>query len=338
MEGVKMLEKVLLHLDNQNIKYLKLQGFDDIDESDAFPLEFFSKVPLPNIEMLAVVDSAFKEIFPSKLPDTENYAKILSRLKKLELRNLHKLESTGLELLTWVASSNLAWLEVECCASLKLLFTSSTAKYLVQLQHLYISNCEALQSVIVAYQLHDDDDVITFQELKELSLSKLPKLENFYTGKSTLNFPVLKDVMVTECNRMEHLFTFSTAKSLKLLNKMEISKCESLKSIVVATEEVDKPRENLAFPNLEKLSLSQLPKLESFFAGNSTLKIQKNWVEVWISECSSMKTFSQGDVELPNHQNLRRVYIDGVRFSEDNLNAIVSQKFENRSKEAALMS
>ncbi|RYR24626.1 hypothetical protein Ahy_B02g058141 isoform F [Arachis hypogaea] len=337
MEGVKMLEKVLLHLDNQNIKYLKLQGFDDIDESDAFPLEFFSKVPLPNIEMLAVVDSAFKEIFPSKLPDTENYAKILSRLKKLELRNLHKLESTGLELLTWVASSNLAWLEVECCASLKLLFTSSTAKYLVQLQHLYISNCEALQSVIVAYQLHDDDDVITFQELKELSLSKLPKLENFYTGKSTLNFPVLKDVMVTECNRMEHLFTFSTAKSLKLLNKMEISKCESLKSIVVATEEVDKPRENLAFPNLEKLSLSQLPKLESFFAGNSTLKIQKNWVEVWISECSSMKTFSQGDVELPNHQNLRRVYIDGVRFSEDNLNAIVSQKFENRSKEAALM-
>ncbi|QHO52455.1 uncharacterized protein DS421_2g39490 [Arachis hypogaea] len=237
-EGIMMIEQGLSNLDLQNIRCLTLQGFNDIDESDAFPFDFFSKVPLPRIEMLAVANSAFKEIFSSKLADTESYAKILSQLKKLELRNLQKLESTGLDLLhTWVASSNLTWLKVECCASFKYLFTSSTAKCLVQLQHLHVSNCEALESVIVAYQ-PDDDEVITFEGLKELSLSKLPKLESFYNGKSTLNF-----------------------------------------------------------------------------AGHA---------QVSISQCKSMKTFSHGDVKAPDSWI---VEIDGVRFSEDNPNAIVKSNF-----------
>ncbi|MED6224284.1 hypothetical protein PIB30_082596 [Stylosanthes scabra] len=213
-EGVMMIEQELPYLDLQNITCLTLQGFNndiDIDESDAlFPFDFFSKVSLPNIEMLVVADSAFKEIFPtSKLPaDTSNYAKILSGLQKLELRNLQKLESTGLDILhTLVASSNLTWLKVECCASLKYLIPSSTVKCLVQLQHLYISNCEALESVIVADQPHgDDDEVITLECLKELSLSKLPKLESFYNGKSTLNFIGSAKVSISECKTMK---TFS---------------------------------------------------------------------------------------------------------------------------------
>ncbi|MED6204263.1 hypothetical protein PIB30_007734 [Stylosanthes scabra] len=232
-EGVTMIVE-------QELRCLTLQGFKDIDESDAFPFDdFFSMVSLPNIEMLMVADCAFRGIFPSKLPDTSNYAKILSGLKKLELRNLHKLESTGLEILhTRVASSTLTWLKVECCASLKYLFTSSTVKCLVQLQHLYISNCEALETVLVADQPHGEDEIITLECLKELSLSILPKLESFYNGMSTLNF-----------------------------------------------------------------------------TGSA---------QVSISECKSMKTFSHGDVKVLDSWSLK---IDGVSFSEDNSNAIVSQQF-----------
>ncbi|XLS47053.1 hypothetical protein HN51_021411, partial [Arachis hypogaea] len=249
MEGVMML-----YLDPENIKYLRLQGFNDIHDSDAASdFNFFpKKVPLSNIQMLVVVDSVFKEIFPSKKPEIIDSQLLI---KELELRNLHKLESIGLEH-TWVTFSNLTWLKVEGCASLKYLFTSSTAKCLVQLKELCISNCEALESLMVDYQPHDDDhDVIKFEKLEKLSLNQIPKLESFYKGNSTLNFPSLKEVEVTECNRLEYLFTFSTAKNLQHLFKMEISKCESLETVVLATQKGDKSQADLTFSDLAYLTL-----------------------------------------------------------------------------------
>ncbi|QHO52471.1 Disease resistance protein [Arachis hypogaea] len=406
MEGVMML-----YLDPENIKYLRLQGFNDIHDSDAASaFNFFpKKVPLPNIQMLVVVDSVFKNIFPSKKPEII-HSQLL--IKELELRNLHKLESIGLEH-TWVTFSNLTWLKVEGCASLKYLFTSSTAKCLVQLKELCISNCEALESLMVDYQPHDDDhDVIKFEKLEKLSLNQIPKLESFYKGNSTLNFPSLKEVEVTECNRLEYLFTFSTAKNLQHLFKMEISKCESLETVVLATQKGDKSQADLTFSDLAYLTLSELPKLESlftensstlnfpslkdvevtkcnrleymftfstakslhklgnmqiskceslktvvlaeadepreltfsdlwnlslsespklgsFFTGKSTLKFQA-YLYIEITQCKIMKTFPHGDVEAPE---LEMVEIDGVSCSIDNLNAAVSQQFEKRSSQ-----
>ncbi|XP_057742175.1 uncharacterized protein LOC130960738 [Arachis stenosperma] len=305
MEGVMMLDKGVLHLDPENIKYLRLQGFNDIHESDAASVfDFFPKVPLPNIQMLGVADSAFKEIFPSQKPEIiHSQSQLL--ISKLELRNLHKLESIGLDH-TWVTFSNLTSLKVEGCASLKYLFTSSAAKCLVQLEHLHISNCEALESLMLDYQLHDGDhDVIIFE-------------------KSTLNFPSLKEVEVTECNRLEYMFTFSTAKSLHKLRNLKISKCESLKTVVLATQEADEPHV-LTFSYLWNLSLSELPKLGSFFPGKSTLMFPRHFFEVCISQCKSMKTFSHGDVEAPE---LRKVEIDGASCSTNNLNVAVNQEFE----------
>ncbi|XLU80663.1 hypothetical protein S245_004083, partial [Arachis hypogaea] len=406
MEGVMML-----YLDPENIKYLRLQGFNDIHDSDAASdFNFFpKKVPLSNIQMLVVVDSVFKEIFPSKKPEIIDSQLLI---KELELRNLHKLESIGLEH-TWVTFSNLTWLKVEGCASLKYLFTSSTAKCLVQLKELCISNCEALESLMVDYQPHDDDhDVIKFEKLEKLSLNQIPKLESFYKGNSTLNFPSLKEVEVTECNRLEYLFTFSTAKNLQHLFKMEISKCESLETVVLATQKGDKSQADLTFSDLAYLTLSELPKLESlftensstlnfpslkdvevtkcnrleymftfstakslhklgnmqiskceslktvvlaeadepreltfsdlwnlslsespklgsFFTGKSTLKFQA-YLYIEITQCKIMKTFPHGDVEAPE---LEMVEIDGVSCSIDNLNAAVSQQFEKRSSQ-----
>ncbi|XP_020971099.1 uncharacterized protein LOC107626874 isoform X4 [Arachis ipaensis] len=294
--GVMMLDKELLHLDPQNIKYLILQGFNDIHDSDAASaFDFF-----PNIQVLGVADSAFKEIFPSKMPEII-HSQLLVRA--LELRNLHKLESIGLQH-TWVASSNLTWLKLEGCTSLKYLFTFSTAKCLVQLEELHISNCEALESLMVDYQPHDDDHgVIIFKNLQKLSLSQIPKLESFYKGKSILNFPSLWIVEVTECNRLEYMFTFSIAKSLKILYLIKISKCESLKTVVLATQEANKQHEDLTFPDLENLTLSELPKLESFFIGNSSTLNFPSLKKVEVTECNKLEymfTFSTAK----NLQNL----------------------------------
>ncbi|MED6213767.1 hypothetical protein PIB30_096530 [Stylosanthes scabra] len=246
---------------------------------------------------------------------------LVQNIESLTVLKCHGL--TNLVSSTTVLSSSLTRLKVEDCPSLKYLISSSTVKSLVNLQELYISNCEALESV-VAYQPHDIDDVITFQGLKKLSLSKIPKLESFYTPNSTLNFPYLEEVMVTECNRLEYLFSFSTAKSLKYLSTMKVSECESLETVVVATREADELHEGLKlFSCLRWLNLHNLPKLGSFFTGNSTLEL--DICEVSINQCKSMKTFSH------NYFNAENVYIDGAPCSND-LNAAVSQQFDNRMK------
>ncbi|XP_057742365.1 uncharacterized protein LOC130960881 isoform X1 [Arachis stenosperma] len=313
--GVMMLDKELLHLDPQNITYLTLQGFNDIHDSDAASaFNFFpKKLPLPNIQILGVADSAFKEIFPLQKPEII-HSQLLVRA--LELTNLHKLESIGLEH-TWVASSNLTWLEVEGCASLKYLFTSSAAKCLVQLEELHISNCEALESLMVDYQPHD---VIIFEKLEKLSLSQIPKLESFYKGKSTLNFPSLKEVEVTECNRLEYMFTFSTAKSLHKLGKMEISKCESLETVVLTTQEANKQHEeDLTFPYLKCLTLSELPKFESFFTENSSTLNFQSLKKVEVTKCNILEymfTFSiakslhkLGNMKISKCESLKTVVL-----------------------------
>ncbi|XLS80925.1 hypothetical protein HN51_046756 [Arachis hypogaea] len=315
MEGVMMLDKGLLHLDPKNIKYLRLQGFNDSDAASAFNF-FPKKVPLPNIQMLVVADSSFKEIFPLQKPEII-HSQLLVR--ELELRNLHKLESIGLQH-TWVAPSNLTWLKIEGCASLKYLFTSSAPKCLVQLKELLISNCEALESLMVDYQPHDDDhDVIIFKKLERLSLSQIPKLESFYTGKSTLNFPSLKEVKVTECNRLEYMFTFSTAKSLKNLNEMKISKCESLETVVLTTQEANQQHEDLTFPDLKCLTLSELPKFESFFTKNSLTLNFPSLEKVEVTECNRLEyifTFSTakslhklGNMEISKCESLETVVL-----------------------------
>ncbi|MED6156588.1 hypothetical protein PIB30_015687 [Stylosanthes scabra] len=323
-EGVILLEKGVLHFDHKRISYLKLQGFNDI-ESEAFSTDVFSKFQLSNVEEFVVSNSAFKEIiFPSKKPESIGLEHGLMGFFQ-NIESFTNLVSSA----TVLSFSSLTCLKVEDCPSLKYLITSSTVKSLVNLLELYISNCEALETV-VAYQPHHDD-VITFKELKKLSLSKLPKLESLYTPNSTLKFPSLGEVMVSECNRLEYLFSFSAAKSLHNLYKMEVSKCESLETVVVvATQEADAPHEGLTFPKLWKLSLSELPKLESFFHGKSSLKLPSYRVEVSISLCKSMKTFSHGDVKAAN---LWKVEIDGVLCSTDNLNTAVSQQFENRMKQ-----
>ncbi|KAL1329621.1 hypothetical protein HN51_046745 [Arachis hypogaea] len=229
-EDIIMIEQELPHVDLQKIKTLTLQSFND--DSDTFPNDFFTKVPLPNIKKLRLIDSAFEALFHSQRPELEQHTKILSQLKKLELKNLYKLKSIGLEH-SWVAPllenlkvlkvlecscltnlvpstvqsfSCLTELHVEGCARLQYLFTSSTAKRLVALDEISVSNCELLETVVAHEESDKPDDQVIFPELWNLSLSKLPRLGSFYTGNSTLKFRWLMNVTITECKCME---TFS---------------------------------------------------------------------------------------------------------------------------------
>ncbi|XP_054780689.1 uncharacterized protein LOC129288216 [Prosopis cineraria] len=187
------------------LKCLILQCFHDF--LDAFPCELFQKESLPNLEMLQVACSAFKEIFSSQRPNVDLGTKMLSsHLKGLELFSLRHLVSIGLEK-SWAAPTleNLETLRVEICPCLKnlvssavsftklrelriyecqglvYLLTLSTARSLVSLEELSIGKCGSIQEIVPKEDASDEDE-ITFEKLKRLSLYSLQRLGSFHLG------------------------------------------------------------------------------------------------------------------------------------------------------------
>ncbi|MED6184077.1 hypothetical protein PIB30_043927 [Stylosanthes scabra] len=235
-EDVRMIEKGLLDVDLQYLNYLGLNNFND-DESDEFPDAFLSKLSLPKLKEIQLVDCAFKDIFHPKGPDID-YSKMLVQLNYLEIINLHKLNSMGFEQ-PWMAP------------------------LLQGLETLKIMECNSLTNLAAS-------SVVCFFSLTALT--------------------------VENCAKLEYLFTSSTAKSLGALKNLSITKCNSLKT-VVAHEEGDKPEDVVSFSYLRTLCLNELPQLESFYTGNTTLYFSNIYCYSFtITKCNKMKTFSRGDV------------------------------------------
>ncbi|XP_054781980.1 uncharacterized protein LOC129289203 [Prosopis cineraria] len=207
----------------QRVKFIKLKFFnDDLGE---FPYEFFQKESLPHLEELQLSHSNFKKIFTSRRSDLDGYIDALfSQLKTLELRFLSKLNSIGLEhthlpedlkilkvdncpCLIYLAPStvsftNLKDLDVGNCDGLVYLFTSSTAKSLALLEELSVIECGSIQEIVAKGDGLDQDE-IKFENLKKLYLHSLPRLDSFYTGRSSMKFPSLEQVSILNCSQMK---------------------------------------------------------------------------------------------------------------------------------------
>nr|AEB06129.1 Rpp4 candidate R7 [Glycine max] len=213
----------------QNLKVLKLMCYHEDDESNIFSSGLLEEIS--SIENLEVFCSSFNEIISSQIPST-NYTKVLSKLKKLHLKSLQQLNSIGLEH-SWVEPllktletlevfscpnmknlvpstvpfSNLTSLNVEECHGLVYLFTSSTAKSLGQLKHMSIRDCQAIQEIVSREgDQESNDEEITFEQLRVLSLESLPSIVGIYSGKYKLKFPSLDQVTLMECPQMKYSY------------------------------------------------------------------------------------------------------------------------------------
>ncbi|KAL5166960.1 putative disease resistance protein [Glycine soja] len=213
----------------QHLKVLKLMCYHEDDESNIFSSGLLEEIS--SIENLEVFCSSFNEIFSCQMPST-NYTKVLSKLKKLHLKSLQQLNSIGLEH-SWVepllktletlevfscpsmkilvpstvSFSNLTSLNIEECHGLVYLFTSSTAKRLGQLKHMSILDCQAIQEIVSKEGDHEsNDEVITFEQLRVLSLESLPSIVGIYSGKYKLKFPSLDQVTLMECPQMKYSY------------------------------------------------------------------------------------------------------------------------------------
>ncbi|KAL8127657.1 uncharacterized protein LOC141721485 isoform X2 [Apium graveolens] len=78
--------------------------------------------------------------------------------------------------------SKLTILDIESCSELKYLFCNNIAKSLVQLQKLRVFNCESMEAIIVN-EGTSEGEIITFSNLKSLTIKGCPRLAGFYAQK-----------------------------------------------------------------------------------------------------------------------------------------------------------
>ncbi|XP_057754759.1 uncharacterized protein LOC130974044 isoform X1 [Arachis stenosperma] len=166
-----------------------------------------------------------RSLFPASIE------KYLMKLEKLDVKRCLRLEeivgrdkvSTGAIMeciLPAVSFSSLKELCLSDCPRLIYVFSSSTAKSLVQLEKMHINKCKSIKE-IVAKEVNDAiQRQIIFGQLKVLSLNSLPSLASFYEGNSTLKFPELVEAIIYECPKMK---IFSPGLETPKLEAIQIS-------------------------------------------------------------------------------------------------------------------
>jgi len=223
--------------------FCKLEDLELINDhnNSAVSLANFLK-GLHNLEILAVHRTRWEEVFPyEQALGPEEHARILPKLRELiltelpmlthlwkedtqpcqVLHNLEKLKVTEcgkLKILvpSSVSFQNLSELEIWKCHGLINLVTSPTAKTLVQLKKMSLSECESITEIVTREGGEANDQVvITFSKLTYLKLDCLPRLINFCSGSYYLEFPSLEEVIVRQCQEMK-IFSYGDLSTPKL--------------------------------------------------------------------------------------------------------------------------
>ncbi|XP_044482456.1 uncharacterized protein LOC123208895 isoform X2 [Mangifera indica] len=164
------------------------------DDSAYIPLGLLQR--FQSVKKLKLDECKYKEI------------KSVSNLPNLE--DLHIWDCTKLMSLVPSSASlqNLKVLEVANANALLTLTTPSTARSLMQLRELRISECTLLLEIIENEGDTTTSSEIVFDNLKLLSLTKLESLICFCSGNYSFNFSSLEELIIEECPNLK---TFSRA-------------------------------------------------------------------------------------------------------------------------------
>ncbi|XP_040361743.1 probable disease resistance protein At4g27220 isoform X2 [Rosa chinensis] len=179
-----------------NLKLLKVLGCQNLGNT-LLPSKLLQR--LQNLEKITCVEmNRVEYVFGSSSSDCIHP----EHMTKLRMMRLWFLEN-----LIWIWKGpapsstfhNLRTLVVADCMNLKCLFTSDIAQGLLQLEDLWVEDCQSLDSLIEPSEdtLKNNKMIIVFPKLKNLLLSGLPELIGFcHSGDATIH---------VECPSLEHL-------------------------------------------------------------------------------------------------------------------------------------
>ncbi|KAF2318828.1 hypothetical protein GH714_011022 [Hevea brasiliensis] len=183
-------------------------------------------------------------------------------------------------------SSNPMRSSVLACPDLKYLFTTSFVKSLLQLQKLYIQDCEFMEGIVLTEEFVEERmNKILFPNLDKLNLKNLSNLTRFCDGH-LIDFCSLTDLSIEKCP------AFRTFVSNPLCADIKVSK---------KPKEVDLERnqvttfpplfdEKVSFPSLKLMCIISMSNLErtwhSQLAEGSFYKLNS----IYIRDCKNIET------------------------------------------------
>ncbi|XP_048436134.1 probable disease resistance protein At4g27220 [Pyrus x bretschneideri] len=155
-----------------------------------------------------------------------------------------------------VGLPNLTRLIVHECGS-RFLFSSSTARSLVQLKYLEVKRCHMMEEIVSTQEYGEENADGMFCKLQHLKLIDLQILSRFCSG-NYIEFPSLESLEIVNCNVLETFIYKPKSKSITVRRETK----EDLKKTVVQYFLFD---DKVGFPKLERLFICGLNKLTAIW-------------------------------------------------------------------------
>ncbi|TXG71319.1 hypothetical protein EZV62_006254 [Acer yangbiense] len=249
------------------------------DDPDSFIPFFSENVELPRLEKLKLCSI---NIDCNGLINYQLYLLVsLVKLRKLVVRNcLPKLTGFGSGNSIEFPSLNTLW--ILDCPRLKMFFSGSTcANITVSKEQEATSSCADVYPLL--------DKKVLLPSLRQLDLNSISSEVIWHrqllaTSSSLHNLTFLSIVGLGD---LKYLFSSSMANSVVQLNILEITDCKLMEAVIV---EEEKGSSVLLFPNLQDLTLHNLPKLARFCSLSEQRSMNCPDMETFISKtlCANM--------------------------------------------------
>ncbi|XP_065867358.1 uncharacterized protein [Euphorbia lathyris] len=320
------------------LQVLKISNCDKL--TNVF--SFSSATCLPKLQKMEVYYCANMEAIVGEGSEVIEFRQ-LSSLKLKYLPHLkgfcgrkERTEETMLLFNEMVSFPNLTTLEIHGCKRLKYIFTTSTAKCLVQLKSLEIWSCVLVEEIILTTkfeEIEESIDKIVFPKLNYLKLGNLPNLKRFGCGYPT-EFSLLSELKIEKCVAMENFVSEFPGRSnnngsdeylfneMVTFSKLEIMNVDEMGGFRYLWNEQFIADDS--FSKLKSLRITNCSKLSVVFPSNVCRRFQR-LEELFLDSCGDVEeiyqyeeknipvqTFSLRDLEIRNLQSLKHIWSKDV--------------------------
>jgi hypothetical protein len=124
---------------------------------------------------------------------------------------------------------------VQGIGNIKYILPFSIARFMVQLKHLYVIECEAMEEILVVEESGVKDEItpeVLFPRLECLYLEDLPILKRFCFG-SSIEFPSLKELAIVNCPKVEAFISKSLSSDMTINKELKEMSAEETPHFVM---------------------------------------------------------------------------------------------------------
>ncbi|GKV53377.1 hypothetical protein SLEP1_g59908, partial [Rubroshorea leprosula] len=172
---------------------------------------------------------------------------------------------------------------IQGCDNLEYLFSSSIARGLVMLGQVEIRECKRMRKIIVTENAEEKENLI-FPQLNFLLLKDLQNIVGFYSGNCIVEFPSLKQLQLLNCPKLEGFIVKYFASTNVTADKQPFF------------------NEQVAFPNLESLTLTHLKNLDIIWHNQFHADSFGKLKSLVVSNCEKLSTI------FPSSDMLGRIW------------------------------